>query len=53
MAITDVNSIFIDTNVLIYANNMESDLCDSARKRLDELTGSMNSLVISDQVLRE
>jgi predicted nucleic acid-binding protein len=53
MATTDVDSIFIDTNVLIYANNRESDLCDSARKRLDELTVSGTSLFISDQVLRE
>ncbi len=53
MAMMDVDSIFIDTNVLIYANNRESDLCELAREKLDELTDSVNSLVISDQIIRE
>lgn len=45
--------IFIDTNILIYANNRESDFCESARDRLYELADNVTSLVISDQVLRE
>lgn len=53
MTTTDAEPIFIDTNILIYANNRASDLCKSARKKLDELTGRENSLVISYQVLRE
>ena len=53
MATTGVDSIFVDTNILVYANNRESDLCDSSRKRLNELSGSGNPLVISDQVIRE
>ena len=53
MATTGVDSIFVDTNVLVYANNRESDLCDSSRIRLNELSGSGNPLVISDQVIRE
>ena len=53
MATTGVDSIFVDTNVLVYANNRESDLCDSSRRRLNELSGSGNPLVISDQVIRE
>ena len=53
MATTGVDSIFVDTNVLVYANNRESDLCDSSRRRLNELSGSGNPLFISDQVIRE
>ena len=53
MATMDAKPIFIDTNILIYANNKESTLCNSARKILDELIGSGNTLFISDQILRE
>jgi predicted nucleic acid-binding protein len=53
MATTDAEPLFIDTNILIYANNRASNLCEPARKKLDELTGKGNSLVISYQVLRE
>lgn len=53
MVMMDVDSIFIDTNVLIYANNRESDLCELAREKINKLTGRVNSLVISDQIIRE
>lgn len=35
--------IFIDTNILIYANNRESDFCESARDRLYELADNVTS----------
>jgi predicted nucleic acid-binding protein len=49
----DAKSIFIDTNVLIYANNRESTLCEVARGKLDELTRSGATLFVSNQVIRE
>ncbi|MBN1834050.1 MAG: PIN domain-containing protein [Deltaproteobacteria bacterium] len=49
----DAKSIFIDTNVLIYANNRESPLCEVARGKLDELALSGNALFVSNQVIRE
>jgi predicted nucleic acid-binding protein len=49
----DAKTVFVDTNVLIYANNQDSPLCEVARKKLDELTENGNSLFISNQILRE
>jgi predicted nucleic acid-binding protein len=53
MATTDGKGIFIDTNVLIYANNRESSLCEVARETLDELIRSGNTPFVSNQVIRE
>ena len=53
MATTDAKGIFIDTNVLIYANNRESPLCEVARKALDELIRGGNTPFVSNQVIRE
>jgi len=53
MATMDAKGIFIDTNVLIYANNRESPLCEVARGTLDELNRSGNTLFVSNQVIRE
>jgi predicted nucleic acid-binding protein len=49
----DAEGIFIDTNVLIYANNRESPLCEVARQTLDELARSSTTLSVSNQVIRE
>jgi len=53
MATMDAKGIFIDTNVLIYANNRESPLCEVARGTLDELNRSGNTLFVSNQAIRE
>jgi len=53
MATTDGKSVFVDTNVLVYANNKESNLCEAAREKIESLTRNGNSLFISEQVLRE
>jgi predicted nucleic acid-binding protein len=47
------NPIFIDTNILIYANNKDSAFCDLARHKLDNLSEIGSTLIISDQVIRE
>lgn len=46
-------SVFIDTNVLVYANNVLSPFCDASRRKLNELALSGNNLWLSRQVLRE
>jgi predicted nucleic acid-binding protein len=53
MATTDAKPLFVDTNVLVYANNKESAQCEVARERLDALTRSGNTLFVSSQVIRE
>ena len=53
MATTEGKSVFVDTNVLVYANNRDSNLCEAARATLENLTRSGSSLFISDQILRE
>lgn len=45
--------VFLDTNVLIYANNLASPFCAAARARLSELRASGVSIWISRQVMRE
>lgn len=46
-------SVFIDTNILVYANNALSPFCDASRRKLNELALSYNNLWLSRQVLRE
>ena len=53
MATAAGEAVFVDTNILIYANNKESALCEMAREKLDALTRSGNTLVVSNQVIRE
>jgi predicted nucleic acid-binding protein len=53
MATTDVESTFVDTNILIYANLASSPENGTARTRLEELVSGGSELWISRQVLRE
>jgi predicted nucleic acid-binding protein len=45
--------IFVDTNILCYANAPESNFGGQARQRIKELIEADNTLVISPQVIRE
>ncbi len=45
--------IFIDTNVLVYANNTLSPLCIPARAQLQQAFASYESVWLSRQVFRE
>lgn len=45
--------IFIDTNVLVYANNTLSPFCFSARAQLQQAFSNYESVWLSRQVLRE
>ncbi len=45
--------IFIDTNVLVYANNTLSTFCNTARVQLQNAFSNGESVWISRQVLRE
>ena len=45
--------VFVDTNVLVFANNVTSVYCTQARKRLSQLLDGGDELWISRQVIRE
>jgi predicted nucleic acid-binding protein len=45
--------IFIDTNILFYANNPSDDLGKQAIIRINELAEAENELIISTQVIKE
>jgi len=47
------NSVFVDTNILVYCNNKDSPYCKPARERLGEFVANGKVLFVSDQVLRE
>jgi predicted nucleic acid-binding protein len=47
------NSIFIDTNILVYANNTLSPFCEIARRKLQDVLIQYDIVWISRQVLRE
>jgi predicted nucleic acid-binding protein len=47
------NPIFVDTNILVYANNKDSNLCEIARQKIDVLSDTGHYFIISDQVIRE
>ena len=51
--IKDVNSVFFDTNVLVYANVMESPLHQLAIKTIQSYYDIGTELWISRQILRE
>lgn len=53
MATTDVESVFVDSNILIYADVPAAPENRSARTRLEELASEDADLWISRQVLRE
>lgn len=53
MATTDVEPVFVDTNILIHANDEDSAFHGYARTRLMELETSGCDLWINRQVLRE
>jgi predicted nucleic acid-binding protein len=52
---TSINNtrIFIDTNILFYANNSESEFGTQSIQRMNELLTNNNQLLISSQVIRE
>jgi predicted nucleic acid-binding protein len=45
--------VFVDTNILCYANAAESEFGSTARTRLKELASEGNTFVISAQIIRE
>jgi predicted nucleic acid-binding protein len=53
MTTTAVDPVFIDTNVLVYANSATAPLRDAARIRLNGLAAEGAKLWISRQILRE
>ncbi len=53
MVTTDAKSVFLDTNVLVYASVAEAPLHQVARDAIQAYEQSGNSLWISRQVLRE
>ena len=46
-------NIFIDTNILVYANNSLSPFCTAARTKLNEAMATYEHLWVSRQVFRE
>ena len=53
MATTPGSAVFVDTNILIYANVPASPFCTQARKRLTEMEAAGVDLWISRQTIRE
>jgi predicted nucleic acid-binding protein len=53
MATTDDNALFVDTNVLIYANVAEAPLHEAAFAALKQAREANRALWVSRQVLRE
>ncbi len=45
--------LLIDTNVLVYANNLTAPLCQNARTKLTTLAPDFDSFWISRQTIRE
>ncbi len=45
--------VFIDSNVLVYANNSLSPFCHAARTKLEALAATPESLWVTRQVFRE
>jgi len=46
-------NIFIDTNILVYANNSLSPFCTAARTKLNDVIATYENLWVSRQVFRE
>ena len=53
MATKPDSAVFVDTNILIYANVPASPFCSQARKRLTEMEAEGVELWISRQTIRE
>ena len=53
MATTGAESVFVDTNILVHANDEDSAFHEVARQRLRDLDAAGHELWISRQVLRE
>lgn len=53
MTTMDVESTFVDTNILIYADVPAAPECQAARRILEDLTSQGIEIWISRQVLRE
>ena len=53
MATTAADPVFVDTNVLVYANTVRSPLHIRAQLALQDLSASAIPLWISRQILRE
>ena len=53
MAMTDAKTIFVDTNVIVYASTLECPQHAVALRRLKEFQSAGRELWISNQVLRE
>lgn|GEM_PF-5924457 len=53
MATMGGEPVFVDTNVLVHANNADSPFQNEARQRLQDLCAAGHPLWISRQVLRE
>jgi len=47
------NKIFIDSNILVYANNTMSPLCQAARTRIEEAFSNFEGAWVSRQVFQE
>ncbi|MCU0339378.1 MAG: PIN domain-containing protein [Spirosomaceae bacterium] len=53
MTIVSNSKIFIDTNILFYANNPSDEFGAIASDKINALARSNNELIISGQILRE
>ena len=53
MTITGAEPVFVDTIVLVHANNADSPFQEAARQHLQELAAGGHAMWISRQVLRE
>jgi predicted nucleic acid-binding protein len=53
MAMMGAEPVFVDTNVLVHANNADSPFQEEARQRLRALAAAGHPMWISRQVLRE
>lgn len=47
------NKLFVDTNILIYANTISSPFCEVSRNKLKVALQTYDSVWISQQVIRE
>lgn len=47
------NKLFVDTNILVYANTVNSPFCIMARNKLKSALQTYDSVWISNQVMRE
>jgi predicted nucleic acid-binding protein len=53
MAMMEGKKVFIDSNILVYANNVMSPFCQAARTQLQAAFSTFESVWVSRQVFRE